>query len=64
MRRHDRLEAINKIGIVLGGRFLGVICPGVQFHRGKLSGRNNVETIFLGGNCPGGNCPRWELSEG
>ena len=30
LRRHNRLEAITLIGIVLGGRCPAVICPGGQ----------------------------------
>ena len=70
MRRHNRLEAITLIGIVVGGRWAEVNYP-----RGKLLGCIYLGAIFLGGNwpgvncmggdnCLGDNCSRWELSGG
>ena len=52
LRRHSHLEAITLIGI--GGRCPGVICPGGNYPRRKLSGCNYLGAIFLGGNCARG----------
>ena len=72
MRRDNRLEAITLIGIVIGGRCPGVVCPGSQLSQKdiiqvKLSGGNFPRRELYGGNCPGvivrgeivlvGNCP-------
>ena len=72
MRQDNRLEAITLIGIVIGGRCPGVICPGSHLSqkdiiRVKLSGGNFPRRELYGCNCPGvivrgGNCPSWELS--
>ena len=56
--------AITLIGIVLGVRFPGVICPG-----GQLSQEEIVRVQLSEGNFPscklsGGNCPRREFSVG
>ena len=70
LRRHNRLEVVILMGIVLGGRCPGAICPGGQISqeeivRVQLSGGNFPRwelyggtrgPIVLGGNCPGGNC--------
>ena len=65
-RRHNPLGAINLIGIVLGGRCLGVICPEgqlswaeifhVQLFGGIFLDGNCLGAIVLGGNCPERNC--------
>ena len=53
-RRHNRLEAIAIIAIVLSGRCPGVICPGVQL--------SLEEIVWV--QLSWGNFPSWELSGG
>ena len=47
LKRHNRLEAITLIGIVLGWRCPGVLCPG-----GQLSLEEIVRVQLSGGNFP------------
>ena len=48
------LKTIGLVGIVLGGRCPGVICPG-----GQLSLEDTVQVQLSGGNFPS-----WELTSG
>ena len=74
LRRHNRIEVITLIRIVLGGRCPGVICPGGQLSLEEIVRVQLSGAIFLVGSCtrakcsrgnfPGGNCPKWHLSGG
>ena len=49
-------KTIALVGIVLGGRCPGVICPGGQLSLEDTVQVNYLEAIFLVGNCLVGNC--------
>ena len=52
MRWHNRLEVVTLIGIVLGGRCLGVICFGGQLSLEEIGG-NCTGSTYPGDNCVG-----------